>query len=283
MMTYVEQNIYNGEGKESKTNIIKPIPSGIKKVRKPTCAYMCWYNEKGWKKIMDQNHGLVEVAKNGQEVWRSMKKDKKQKWLTMMEETNREEYPIPSHLEQDCQSSVVRCPFRDCMDKVPMASMSQHVTSFPHLIITKTSSNLHFFRYISFDNKEIPLQWNSADPIRFIFSGCIFYLQTIVSPDNNFIYNFVQMEGTVYDCAKFWVSIKASSRVPGIARSICQRLRPVSLDMHCRDDLQSVGDSLIMTKGMAAGLLQYESEQDRYYLKMEVKMINNNETGEQDG
>ena len=53
--------------------------------------------------------------------------------------------------------------------------------------------------------------------------------------------------------------------------------------MHCRDDIQSVGDSLIVTKGMAAGLLQYELEHDRYYLKIEVKMINNNETGEQDG
>ena len=244
---------------------------------------MFWYNRVGWQKGKNQKKGMVEVARNGFEFWRSMGEQEKQKWQMMMQDTKKKENTIATQQELDCQSSLVRCPFGYCKDKVPMDSMFQHVSSSPHLLRTQTSGNLTISRYMSSHGLEINLQCETSDPIRFIFSDCVFYLQTIVSPDRKFIYNFVQMEGTASDCAKFLVFIKVSSSNPVIPRGAFQTLRPITLDLHCKDDLHAIGDTLIMTERMVVGLLQYDLDKANYYLKMEVKMMESNGTGDQEG
>jgi len=169
--------------------------------------------------------------------------------------------------EQDCPYRLVRCPIGYCMDNIPMASLSAHVSAFPHLLTThaypainasvnSTSTNdtnlLTFSRYIPSQGLEVgsanPFQLRSFDPIRFTFSGSIFYLQTITSPDRRLLYNFVQLEGTKGDCAKYWASITVCSFSPFTASQVCQTVRPTQLDLHCRDDLQSIGEALLMTE-----------------------------------
>ena len=85
----------------------------------------------------------------------------------------------------------------------------------------------------------------SFDPIRFSFNNTIFYLQTIASPDRRFLYNFIQIEGSKTDCQKFWatVSVKPCDNFTSCHASAT--LQPITLDQHCRDDLQAIGVALV--------------------------------------
>ena len=88
----------------------------------------------------------------------------------------------------------------------------------------------------------------SFDPIRFTFAGHNFYLQTIASQDRRLLYHFVQLEGNKEDCTKFWVKITVSSVGSFTPSHASQTVRPAPLDQHCRDDLQAIGFTLVMTE-----------------------------------
>jgi len=198
--------------------------------------------------------------------------------------------------EQNCPYRLVRCPIGYCMDNIPMASLSEHVSAFPHLLTThaypstnttntpNTSNILTFSRYIPSQNmgSQNTFQLRSFDPIRFTYSGVIFYLQTITSPDRRFLYNFVQLEGTKEDCNKYWASITVASFNPYTASQVCQTVRPTPLDLHCRDDLQSIGEAIVMTEKVVVSVLQYDTVLARYQFKVKVKIMHNNEIGEQE-
>jgi len=192
--------------------------------------------------------------------------------------------------EQDCPYRLVRCPIGYCMDNIPMASLSEHVSAFPHLLTTHaypTSSNtnlLTFSRYIPSQDMghQNSFQLRSFDPIRFTFSGAIFYLQTISSPDRRFLYNFIQLEGTKSDCSKYWASITVASFNPYTASQVCQTVRPTPLDLHCRDDLQSIGEAILMTEKVVVSILQFDTVMSRYQFKVKVKMMNSGEIGDQE-
>jgi len=193
--------------------------------------------------------------------------------------------------EQNCPYRLVRCPIGYCMDNIPMASLSEHVSAFPHLLTThayptiNTSNNfLTFSRYIPSQNlgNQNTFQLRSFDPIRFTFSGVIFYLQTITSPDRRFLYSFVQLEGTKDDCSKYWANITVASFNPYTASQVCQTVRPTPLDLHCRDDLQSIGEAIVMTEKVVVSVLQYDTVQARYQFKVKVKIMHNNEVMEQE-
>jgi len=194
--------------------------------------------------------------------------------------------------EQNCPYRLVRCPVGYCMDNIPMASLSEHVSAFPHLLTThayptttttNTSNYLTFSRYIPSQNQgqQNAFQLRSFDPIRFTFCGVIFYLQTITSPDRRFLYNFVQLEGTKEDCNKYWASITVASFNPYTASQVCQTVRPTPLDLHCRDDLQSIGEAIVMTEKVVVSVLQYDTLMSRYQFKVEVKIMHNNEVAKQ--
>lgn len=189
--------------------------------------------------------------------------------------------------EQDCPYRLVRCPIGYCTDNIPMASLSEHVSAYPHFLTTHaypTSNILTFSRYIPSQNmgQQNTFQLKSFDPIRFTFSGAIFYLQTITSPDKRFLYNFVQLEGTKEDCAKYWASITVASFNPYTASQVCQTVRPNPLDLHCRDDLQSIGEAIVMTEKVVVSVLQYDTVQARYQFKVKVKIMQSNEVVDQE-
>eukprot|EP00092_Neocalanus_flemingeri_P015927 GFUD01017244.1.p1 GENE.GFUD01017244.1~~GFUD01017244.1.p1 ORF type:complete len:1121 (-),score=378.11 GFUD01017244.1:210-3572(-) len=190
--------------------------------------------------------------------------------------------------EQNCPYRLVRCPVGYCMDNIPMASLSEHVSALPHLLTTHaystTNNLLTFSRFIPSQDMGLQstFQLRSFDPIRFTFSGSIFYLQTITSPDRRLLYNFVQMEGTKESCAKYWASITVASFNPYTASQVCQTVRPTPLDLHCRDDLQSIGEALLMTEKVVVSVLQYDTVMARYQFKVKVKMMHSNEIGDQE-
>jgi len=194
--------------------------------------------------------------------------------------------------EQNCPYRLVRCPVGYCMDNIPMASLSEHVSAFPHLLTThayptinttNANNSLTFSRFIPSQNQgqQNSFQLRSFDPIRFSFNGIIFYLQTITSPDRRFLYNFVQLEGTKEDCNKYWASITVASFNPYTASQVCQTVRPTPLDLHCRDDLQSIGEAIVMTEKVVVSVLQYDTVLARYQFKVKVKIMHNNEVAEQ--
>ena len=63
-----------------------------------------------------------------------------------------------------------------------------------------------------------------------------------------FLYNFLQLEGTKEDCNKYWASITVASFNPYTASQVCQTVRPTPLDLHHRDNLQSIGEAIVMTE-----------------------------------
>merc|ERR1719369_2471954 len=93
--------------------------------------------------------------------------------------------------------------------------------------------------------------------------------------------NFVQLEGTKSDCSKYWASITVASFNPYTASQVCQTARPTPLDLHCRDDLQSIGEAIVMTEKVVVSVLQYDTLMSRYQFKVEVKIMHNNEVAEQ--
>ena len=58
----------------------------------------------------------------------------------------------------------------------------------------------------------------------------------------------MQLEGTKEDCNKYWASITVASFNPYTASQVCQTVRPTPLDLHYRDDLQSIGEAIVMTE-----------------------------------
>jgi len=191
--------------------------------------------------------------------------------------------------EQDCSYRLVRCPVGYCTDNVPMASLSEHVSAYRHLLTTHAYpakddvQELTFSRYIPSQNTNHQnFHLRSFDPIRFTFMGAIFYLQTITTPDRRFLYHFIQLEGTKGDCEKYWASITVASFNPFTASQVCQTVRPTPLDLHCRDDLQSIGEAIVMTERVVLGMLQYDESMARYQFKLKVKMMKNKITSKQE-
>jgi len=194
--------------------------------------------------------------------------------------------------EQNCPYRLVRCPIGDCIDNIPMASLSEHVSAFPHLLTThayptisasNTNNFITFSRFIPLQNQgnQNTFELKSFDPIRFTYAGVIFYLQTIRSPDRRFLYSFVQLEGTKEDCNNYWANITVASFNPYTASQVCQTVRPTPLDLHCRDDLQSIGEAIVMTEKVVVSVSQYDTVLARYQFKVNVKIMHNNEVAEQ--
>ena len=155
--------------------------------------------------------------------------------------------------ETECRFRDVRCPVGYCLHTVPMASLSSHISSSPHSLTTHSYvSPLTFTRGIPAvtDGNGIAVfqGLKSFDPIRFTFAGHNFYLQTIASQDRRLLYHFVQLEGNKEDCVKFWVKITVSSVGSFTPSHASQTVRPAPLDQHCRDDLQAIGFTLVMTE-----------------------------------
>ena len=155
--------------------------------------------------------------------------------------------------ESECRFRDVRCPVGYCLHTVPMASLSSHISSSPHSLTTHSyTSPLTFTRGIPAvtDSNGIAVfqGLKSFDPIRFTFAGQNFYLQTIASQDRRLLYHFVQLEGNKEDCSKFWVKITVSSVGSFTPSHASQTVRPAPLDQHCRDDLQAIGFTLVMTE-----------------------------------
>ena len=155
--------------------------------------------------------------------------------------------------ETECKFRDVRCPVGYCLHTVPMASLSSHISSSPHSLTTHSYvSPLTFTRGIpavTDTSGTVVFQGlKSFDPIRFTFAGHNFYLQTIASQDRRLLYHFVQLEGNKEDCTKFWVKITVSSVGSFTPSHASQTVRPAPLDQHCRDDLQAIGFTLVMTE-----------------------------------
>ena len=103
----------------------------------------------------------------------------------------------------------------------------------------------------------------SLEPLRFLHGEQTFYLQTIASRDARHLYSFVQAEGTRAECAKYWVTITIASFNPGHSAQVCQTLRPTPLDLHCYDDLLSIGDAVVLTERTVISMLTYDEERKR--------------------
>jgi len=116
----------------------------------------------------------------------------------------------------------------------------------------------------------------SLEPLRFLHGEQTFYLQTIASRDARHLYSFVQAEGTREECAKYWVTITIASFNPGHSAQVCQTLRPTPLDLHCYDDLLSIGDAVVLTERTVISMLTYDEERKRYQFKVEVEVREEN-------
>ena len=154
--------------------------------------------------------------------------------------------------ETECRYRDVRCPVGYCLQTLPMASLSSHISGSPHNLATHNyTAPLTFIRGVPAvlgPPGPVFQGLKSFDPIRFTFAGQNFYLQTIASQDRRLLYHFVQLEGNREDCNKFWVKLTVSSVGRFTPSHASQTVRPAPLDQHCRDDLQAIGYTLVMTE-----------------------------------
>lgn len=183
--------------------------------------------------------------------------------------------------EAECRYRQIRCPVNHCLITLPMAHLEEHVASFPHLVNTlphpPNPDPLIFSRFIVRTiqpDTRLPGNFTlrSFDPLRFTYDGIVFYLQTISSPDKRLLYHFIQLEGTKKDCTNYWATISVGSFNPNTPYHVCQTIQPTPLDLHCRDDLFSIGEALVMTERAVVTILQYDSTHNRYQFKIEVNI-----------
>ena len=152
--------------------------------------------------------------------------------------------------ETQCRYRDVRCPVGYCLETVPMSSLSSHISSPPHNLPTRyCEAVLTHIRAIpgppNNDINNATFLMKSFDPVRFTFGGNNFYLQTIASLDRRFLYHFVQIEGSKSDCSKYWVKISVIPCNNFTSALASTTVRPITLDQHCRDDLQAIGLALV--------------------------------------
>jgi len=175
--------------------------------------------------------------------------------------------------ESECRFRDVRCPVGYCLETVPMSSLPTHISSPPHSCTTRNCDDLlSQVRAIPCPNVPDANVMRSFDPIRFSFNNTIFYLQTIASPDRRFLYNFIQIEGSKTDCQKFWatVSVKPCDNFTSCHASAT--LQPITLDQHCRDDLQAIGVALVTPERLMGSIMQYDDSKSQFQFQVEVKM-----------
>ena len=156
--------------------------------------------------------------------------------------------------EPECRYRSVRCPVGYCLQTLTLAGLSEHVSGRPHALQTRAhpvTGPLVISRALPAQDggSLASFQLRSFDPIRFTLRGSLFYLQTIASQCRRFLYNFVQLEGSRAECGEWWARVRVASWAPGLASQVCQTVRPSSLDQHCRDDLESIGEKIVVTHG----------------------------------
>ena len=175
--------------------------------------------------------------------------------------------------ETECRYRDVRCPVGYCLQTVPMASLSSHLSGSQHGLATHNYVQpLVFTRGVP-AAQGVFQGLKSFDPIRFTFAEENFYLQTIASQDRRLLYHFVQMEGNREDCNRFWVKLTVSSVGSFTPSHASQTVRPAPLDQHCRDDLQAIGYTLVMTERSIININKWDPSRGQHIFQVEVEMI----------
>ena len=159
--------------------------------------------------------------------------------------------------ETECRYRDVRCPVGYCPDTVPMSSLATHLSSQPHSFPTRGCSGAGVLSHVRALPASTPVSdlnnatffMRSFDPVRFTHAGAVFYLQTIVSPDRRFLHSFVQLEGSRAECGRWWVRLSVQPCSAFTQSQASVTVRPVTLDHHCRDDLQTIGHAQITPQG----------------------------------
>ena len=159
--------------------------------------------------------------------------------------------------ETECRYRDVRCPVGYCPDTVPMSSLATHLSSQPHSFPTRGCSGAGVLSHVRALPASTPVTdlnnatffMRSFDPVRFTHAGAVFYLQTIVSPDRRFLHSFVQLEGSRAECGRWWVRLSVQPCSAFTQSQASVTVRPVTLDHHCRDDLQTIGHAQITPQG----------------------------------
>jgi len=187
--------------------------------------------------------------------------------------------------EQSCRFRQVRCPHHHCPASCPLASLQEHLAchpppSHPPPLPGTQGQPLTLHRHLThppaLPGETAAFRLRSLEPLRFLHGEQTFYLQTIASRDARHLYSFVQAEGTRAECAKYWVTITIASFNPGHSAQVCQTLRPTPLDLHCYDDLLSIGDAVVLTERTVISMLTYDEERKRYQFKVEVEVRDEN-------
>ena len=159
--------------------------------------------------------------------------------------------------ETECRYRDVRCPVGYCPDTVPMSSLATHLSSQPHSFPTRGCSGAGVLSHVRALPASTPVSdlnnatffMRSFDPVRFTHAGAVFYLQTIVSADRRFLHSFVQLEGSRAECGRWWVRLSVQPCSAFTQSQASVTVRPVTLDHHCRDDLQTIGHAQITPQG----------------------------------
>lgn len=187
--------------------------------------------------------------------------------------------------EQCCRFRQVRCPHHHCPASCPLASLQEHLSchpppAHPPPLPATQGQPLTLHRHLThppaLPGETAAFRLRSLEPLRFLHGEQTFYLQTIASRDARHLYSFVQAEGTREECAKYWVTITIASFNPGHSAQVCQTLRPTPLDLHCYDDLLSIGDAVVLTERAVISMLTYDEERKRYQFKVEVEVREEN-------
>jgi len=187
--------------------------------------------------------------------------------------------------EQCCRFRQVRCPHHHCPASCPLASLQEHLSchpppTHPPPLPATQGQPLTLHRHLThppaLPGETAAFRLRSLEPLRFLHGEQTFYLQTIASRDARHLYSFVQAEGTREECAKYWVTITIASFNPGHSAQVCQTLRPTPLDLHCYDDLLSIGDAVVLTERTVISMLTYDEERKRYQFKVEVEVREEN-------
>ena len=159
-----------------------------------------------------------------------------------------------SRHEASCLFRDVLCPVSSCSQRLPVVELPYHLSSLspsPHSLVSHLYTNpgpITFTRTFQ--------TYGATDPVWFSFKREQFYLQTITSRDGRFLYHFVQLEGDRDHCEDFWVTLTVSSPERVKRGEVSQTMRPVPIDLHCKDQLEvldSLADILVMTKRYVPG------------------------------
>lgn len=170
--------------------------------------------------------------------------------------------------EKDCEYRDIKCPSFSCKTSISLKALGNHIMSIGthDTMVHVHSVPNSFTRHLVHDQKPV-----SFEPIRFKFDGRIFYLQSVGSTDKKFLYNFVQMEGSIPECCTYKAHISLvgeGSSVEDIKHSV-----PITpIDLHCVEDFGEIGYMMIITDMVLSDYISVEADSHQPFFKLEVKM-----------